>query len=78
MDEKNNAVVISGSVNSVKKTMTVDELNEFNLGLSTLIKSLDNFSGIDITAAVKQLKEAGKSLSQHFYNYQQKYENKND
>lgn len=29
-------------------------------------------------AAIKQLKESGKSLSQHFYNYQQKDENKND
>ena len=52
---------------SKKEIMTIEEFNEINSSLSELINKFQDYDHVDIIEAKKQLKEAGKRVSQFYY-----------
>ena len=54
----------------------IKEFTELNQGISGLIDKLAKYNSTDIIAAIKSLKDAGKRISESFYRYEQKTEDK--
>lgn len=54
-----------------KTEMKIEEFNDINTSLSEIISTLSEFDNVDIMAAKKSIKDAGKKISEYYYRYEQ-------
>ena len=64
------------NLNEIKK-MDIEIFNKLNKQISDIMKELEPFiKDVSITTAKKNLMEAGKNISESFYRYEQKEDQK--
>jgi len=54
-----------------KIEMDIKQFNDINTSLSEIISTLSEFDNVDIVAAKKSIKDAGKKISEYYYRYEQ-------